>query len=536
MKTPAFVLMALAVSASAFSQTSVPAAPTLTAGAEFKGLRFDWDTVAGATWYQLEYRAHQTGDFAQIGDDYPATATSTHFSFPVHLYDWTNARYRLAACNSAGCSRSATVSVSNLRLDAVGYFKSSQPQAEALFGASGDLSPDGYNFAVAAPQENHTETGAFLTGGAAYVFRRGSNGKWFQRARLAVNDYVWAMDGLDLAVATSGSGNTIAVGLASYSVNSQEGGGPWGEVDVYHAKPGSGSYTHTRIPRPAVNSFATSVALSESGYILAVGVTDAQMSAAIYKLVNGAWQNVRNLPGSPDGTELCLAPVMSRDGKTIAQLCRTFATPARAYVRVYSGSNWVVRTDIDLETAASGRLEWGHNGISIDSAGNTIAVQFSKGLDPFPNGTAEVRVYKRGSTGFTQVARLTPGAWRTQDRGYEYGTKLSLSGDGQTLAVGDSYDNGTGTGPRAAPLVSGTTQTGAVYVYRLSSTWKLANVVKPNYLPISPGAWGFGWVVSLSQSGKTLLIPVGNESSSAKGIDGNWANADLHRSGAAFLY
>src|SRR4051794_8765641 len=110
MKTPAFLFIALAMSASAFSQTSVPAAPTLTAGAEFKGLRFDWDTVAGATWYQLEYRAHQTSDFVQLGDDYPATATSTHFSFPVHLYDWTYARYRLAACNSAGCSRSAPVS------------------------------------------------------------------------------------------------------------------------------------------------------------------------------------------------------------------------------------------------------------------------------------------------------------------------------------------------------------------------------------------------------------------------------------------
>src|SRR5688500_17503882 len=137
--------VALAVSVSAFSQTSIPPAPTLTAGAGFKGLRFDWNSVPRATWYQFEYRAHQTGPFVQQGDDFPATATSTRFSFPLHLFDWTYARYRLAACNSAGCSHSAAVSVSSLRRDAVGYFKAAAPRAGALFGASTDISPDGYN-------------------------------------------------------------------------------------------------------------------------------------------------------------------------------------------------------------------------------------------------------------------------------------------------------------------------------------------------------------------------------------------------------
>src|SRR4051812_50115764 len=102
MKTPALIAIALAMSVSAFAQAAPPPAPSLTAGAEFKGLRLDWDTVPGATWYQLEYRAHENGPFVQQGDDFPATATSTHFSFPLHLYDWSWARYRLAACNSGG--------------------------------------------------------------------------------------------------------------------------------------------------------------------------------------------------------------------------------------------------------------------------------------------------------------------------------------------------------------------------------------------------------------------------------------------------
>jgi hypothetical protein len=536
MKTPAFLFISLAMSASAFSQTSVPAAPMLTAGAEFKGLRFDWDTVSGATWYQLEYRAHQTGAYVQVGDDFPAKATSTHFSFPVHLYDWTYARYRLAACNDAGCSRSAAVSVSGLRRDAVGYFKSSQPESEAMFGATGDLSPDGYNFVAAAPNEGATETSGYLYGGAAYVFRRGSDGKWFQRARFDVHNKSNAMDGISVLTATSGSGNTVAVALQNYAHGTQQD--PRGEVDVYHANSGSGTYTPTRVPRLAVSEFGESVALSESGSILAVGVTDEKATVAIYKLVNGVWQNVRNLPGlQADSTYFCHSPVMSRDGKTIAELCEStaFESSQRAFVRLHSGSNWSVRTTFDLEIAASGRLEWFHTGLAIDATGNTVAVQFRKS-DQFPNGAAEVRVYNRGTAGWSQVARLTPGAWRTKVRGDYYGTKLSLSGDGHTLAVGDPYDNGTGLGPVAAPLVSGTAQPGAVYVYRLTNAWRLANIVKPNYIGPSPGLYGFGEEVSLSQSGKTLLVPLGPESSSAKGIDGDWANADLHRSGAVFMY
>ena len=39
MKASTFFVIAWAISISAFAQTSAPAAPTLTAGAEFKGLR-----------------------------------------------------------------------------------------------------------------------------------------------------------------------------------------------------------------------------------------------------------------------------------------------------------------------------------------------------------------------------------------------------------------------------------------------------------------------------------------------------------------
>src|SRR4051812_7430125 len=231
MKTAAFLLLASLMSVSALSQTSAPAAPALTAGAEFKGLRFDWDEVPGASWYQLEYRAHQTSAFAQQGDDYPATATSTRFSFPLHLFDWTYARYRLAACNSAGCTRSAEVSVSDLRRDAVGYFKAATPLPRAYLGEQIDLSADGYTLVATAPGEMTSTAGGGGAGGGVYVFRHASDGSWRQRARIAAHSSSTSAGGGGMDVAVSASGNTVAV-LVGEVIDATK---PiTGQVDVYY--------------------------------------------------------------------------------------------------------------------------------------------------------------------------------------------------------------------------------------------------------------------------------------------------------------
>ena len=98
----------LAASAPAFAQSSIPAAPTLTASAAFKGLRFKWAPVAGAT--SVPARVSRAPDRhlrTRRVTLHRRAPPRRDFSFPLHLFDWTYARYRLAACNSAGCSRSA---------------------------------------------------------------------------------------------------------------------------------------------------------------------------------------------------------------------------------------------------------------------------------------------------------------------------------------------------------------------------------------------------------------------------------------------
>jgi hypothetical protein len=537
MKTPAFFLVALAMSVSAFSQTSAPAAPTLTAGAEFKGLRLDWTPVSGASWYQLELRAHQTGPFVQQGGNLPATTTSTRFTFPLHFYDWTYARYRVAACNSAGCSRSAEVSVSNLRRDAVGYFKAGQSVGGASFGDSTDLSPDGNNMVASAPFEYTSTTTDTVSGGAAYVFGRDSSGKWFQRVRFQKDVVASYDEDIRMDVAVSASGNTVAIGMPTTKVagSTQEG-----EVDIYHFK--NGLWARTRIPRLPVANFGGTVALDDSGFILAVGLWDSAKSVAIYKSINSVWTHVHDISLNEQDQEKCDKPVMSRDGKVIAERCEQAASggiPRRDYIRVHSGANWEGGEDIFLRYAPFTQTHYYYGGIGIDRTGQTIAVQFSEWTEGTQDGKGAVEIFKRYNGGsFSIVNEVKPGAWRMAAERYTYGDTVSVSGDGLTIAVGDPKDNGTSVGPRAAPLVSGTDQTGAVYVYHLlNDKWLLASMVKPNYKPADPLLVAtFGNRSALNGDGRTLIIPMPDEASSASGIDGNWANDDRGYSGAIFMY
>jgi hypothetical protein len=174
-----------------------------------------------------------------------------------------------------------------------------------------------------------------------------------------------------------------------------------------------------------------------------------------------------------------------------------------------------------------------HRGIAMDGTGNTLAVQFSHSVNGIDEELGFVQVYKRTEATFTT---LMPGAWRASSWKSLYGDSVSISGDGQTIVVGDPADNGTGVGPRAAPLVAGTAQTGAAYVYRFTSgAWTLVNVVKPNY-PNPAQAHFFGESTALSGSGKTLIVAAPRESSAASGIDGDWANTNRAGSGALFMY
>lgn len=539
MKNFRFCLAALAAAASCYAQTSPPAAPSLTAGAEIKGLRFDWEPVAGASWYALQYRPHANAEFSQHGPDLDATMTTTSFRIPLHLYHWTTSRYRLAACNSAGCTHSAEVPVSSLRREAVGYFKPSQSREGQRFATETDLSADGRNFVSTAPNEMIATSAGPRAGGAIYLFRHNA-GFWRERVRLTPSAPPFIDGNNVMKVAISADGSTVALGMPNYL--QQEGDVQSGEVFVFRFNGGT-NWTRTRIRAGSRGLFGRWVGLSDAGDTLAIahGVTSNPSlppKIAIYRLLDGVWQPVRDIGNRAGRAEVCDQGVLSGDGSTVAESCHEGAVgsiPPRVYVRTHSGPNWTTRADLPLRMSVSSPSGYGHGGIAIDGTGLTVAAQvFTNNLE---DGDSEVHVFEREEGVYEKEATLRPGAWRSAAERHHFGRSIAISGNGLVLAVGDTWDDGAGNGPRDAYLYPGTSRTGAVYVYRYKHDWwYVYKMMKPNYHPEGAPYLSFGSDVELSASGVAMIVGEHLESSDAEGIAGNWRSLDAPGAGAIWLY
>ena len=111
----------------------------------------------------------------------------------------------------------------------------------------------------------------------------------------------------------------------------------------------------------------------------------------------------------------------------------------------------------------------------------------------------------------------------------QFGSAVSLSADGATLAVGAPQEDSGGL-----PSDDSFVDSGAVYVLQLrGTTW---NEVK--YLKASNRGLGdlFGGVTSLSADGETLAIGAVGESSAAIGVDGDQLNDAASYAGAAYVF
>jgi hypothetical protein len=458
----------------------------------------------------------------------------------LHLFDWTYARYRLAACNASGCSRSAEISVSNLRRDAVGYFKAAASTSYQALGGDTDISPDGLNFVASTIAEADNPYRI----GAVYVFRRGSNGEWQQRARLVPpRPGVIAGDDYVKSVSISADGNTVVVGMPNYFrewLDEELYDDVSGEVYIFRFN--GTSWVRSRLYAGAGSrgSFGNWVSINDAGDLIAVASGESYVSSIprqvfIYRNINGSWEPVRSISAIPE--TYCDNNALSADGSTLVQSCLDRQGPPlyrrlRNYLRTWSGPNWTVREDIPLEIAGASSAEMQGRGLAVDRTGSTIAAQIYEisAVSQGGDGLAEVQVFHRDGA-YSRAAVLSPGSWRAAYLRGVYGTRIAMSDDGGTIAVGDYMDNGYGTGPRAAPLNPTTTATGAVYIYRLRNTWRLANMVKRNY-----GQVNFGNEVALNGNGQTLIVGDAVDSSAAQGIGGDWANSDVLQSGAVWLY
>jgi hypothetical protein len=538
-----FILLATALAHGALAQAP-PAAPQVTAGAELKRLVFDWDTVAGATHYQLLEKPNGwASEFTLIRDGIPATRTRIRVPVATHFIYWHAARYIIAACNEAGCTHSAEIPVDHLELDAMGYVKASNTQAGDRFGRQVVLSSDGQTLAVTAQNESSNATGVngdqsndgSPSSGAVYVYRRES-GQWRQEAYLkaGVNvpqQYFGTGQPIESrALAVSRDGSVIAVGAPGQAVSGSEAAGA---VYIYN-RGEDGSWTlattlHASELRPG-DYFGISVDLSLDARTLKVSSLQPQDGEGnfegrthIYRHNENGWRHSATLAPFHAG-DLCATTRLSGDGRILASYCISYSTGAmRLVTQQRDGNTWTHLSDLNLQSFTMPQA------LALNYDGTFMALRHPQSWLP-----AGVFIYRRdGTTWFTEInfpaAVNDPGA-------SGWSESLAFNRDGTLLAVGNPAGAWAGEGVLSQYSFESEHDGSVALLLREEQNperWSERVLIKA---PNPGGGDLFGDSVSLSGNGLTLAVGAPHEDGGATGIDGDRTDESAAEAGAAYLY
>ncbi|HEX7481628.1 MAG TPA: cadherin-like beta sandwich domain-containing protein, partial [Polyangiales bacterium] len=158
---------------------------------------------------------------------------------------------------------------------------------------------------------------------------------------------------------------------------------------------------------------------------------------------------------------------------------------------------------------------------------NVITVVVSKGDQPERRYTVTI------TRGMQQEAYVK--ASNTGETDF-FGYGVSLSADGNTLAVGAYGEDSNGTGVNSGTQADDSAlYSGAVYVFTRSGiTWSQQAYVKASNTGANDG---FGYAVSLSADGNTLAVGAYREDSNGTGVNsGTQADDSATNSGAVYVF
>ena len=556
-----------------------------------KTFRFSWEDVALATSYRLLENADGISGFTQVGPDIqPGVETTDLF---VALYKRTNASYVIQSCNAAGCVDSDPLFVSGSLTEAIGYIKASNTGASDAFGRSVALSADGNTLAVGAFEESSSATG--INGdqtdnlarfsGAVYVFAR-SGSVWEQQAYIKASN-TDEIDRFGRSVSLSADGNMLAVGAtdersSATGINGDQVDNSAFRAGAVYVFTRSGSLWEQQAYVKASNTeaddlFGLALSLSTDGNTLAVGAIREDSSAtgingdqtdnstpdsgAVYVFTrNGSlWEQQAYIKASNtdefDGFGARVS--LSEDGNTLAvrafnefssatgingdQTDNLATTAGAVYVFARSGSVWEQQAYI--KASNTDELDRFGSGVTLSADGNTLAVgatgedSSATGINgnqadnAFAEGAGAVYVFTRRGSVWEQQAYIKAS---NTDGGDIFGISISLSADGNTLAVGASNERSGATGINSDQNDNLAPSAGAVYVFRrMGSLWGQQAYIKASNTDADDF---FGDEVSLSADGNTLAVGARNETSGATGINGDQADNSVDIAGAVYLY
>ena len=414
------------------------------------------------------------------------------------------------------------------------YLKASNPSMSAEFGHAVAISADGNTVVVSAFWEASNATGvngnqaddSIPQAGAAYVFsRRGAT--WSQQAYLKASntgeagtaDTFADGDQFGFSVAISDDGNTVAVGAHSEDssgINDNQADNSMqlaGAVYVFN-RTGTAWAQTAFLKAPNAEGgdmFGYSVSLSADGRTIAIGAFDED---GWFPGINGPMDNGRNGAGAV---------------YVYVKLVNGFWTP-QAYIHpsnVEAGDSFgvhVVLSD-DGHTLLVG---------SLDEDCLATGVNPADACDRDREGdlsSGAAHVFVRNGERWAQQAFFKASNTGANDW---FGSRLALSGDGNTAAMGASLEDALGRGVNANQQNNDATESGAVYLFRRNgSTWRQEAYIKGSNTEAFDQ---IGSAVALSRDGRTLVATALGEDSSARGPNGNQADNSAMESGAAYVF
>jgi hypothetical protein len=419
------------------------------------------------------------------------------------------------------------------------YVKASNPQAGAEFGHVVTLSADGNTMAVSAYFEASATKGidgnqndeSIPQAGSVYVFtRRGT--MWSQQAYIkASNTGEAGTDGnfgdgdqFGFSVSLSDDGNTLAVGAntedsSAKGINGDQNDNSMQSAGAAYIFVRNGTtwaqQAYLKSPNTAANvQFGYSVALSADGNTFAVSAFDEGGSSRV--VVNGP-----NGPFPP-----------GRNGT------------GAIYVYTRSGSTWTLQSYLKASNAeANDSLGVV---VSISDDGSTIAGGIldedcaAAGVNPSApcdndmkddTSVGAVAVFVRQGAQWAQQAYI-----KASNPGKEdwFGSRLQISGDGNTLAVSAQLEDSAAQGINGKQDDDSAQEAGAVYLFgRTGTQWTQRFYVKGSN---NEAFDEFGSSVALSRDGRTMAVGARGEDSSAKGTDGNQGDNSTKEAGAVYVF
>lgn len=440
-------------------------------------------------------------------------------------------------------SQFAAGAVYVFRFDGMGwaqqaYVKASNTAFGGWFGKDVSLSEDGNTLAVGAPFEVSGATG--INGdqnndlargsGAAYLFRYdGTN--WMQEAYIKASNPD-EFDNFGSAISLSADGNTLAVGADGEGSNAT-----------------------------GVNADQSDNSASQAG------------AAYIFRFDGADWSQQSYIKASNTDADDRFGGVvmLGADGNTLAVAAigeDSVATGVNGdesdnsvgaiglsagamYVFRFNGTDWsqqayIKASNTDLADAGGNADKFGFSA-ALSADGNTLAVgaigedSSASGLggnqgDNSVGNSGAAYVFHFDSSDWTQQAYVKASNTGVGD---EFGYAMSLSADGNTLAVGAIGEDSIATGVGGNQSDDTEIFAGAAYVFRLNGAdWVQRAYVKASNTRETPFGHTavFGEAVSLDADGNTLAVGATGEDSNATGVGGDQNNESTRASGAAYMY